>query len=115
MINKWTEAGGEHQVPFMLAARRVFEEESILCPKCGAAALRYYFHAFDSRKERGTLWVWCPHCFTRCQLSRVSPANVRQNDPFAALTLDAFAELETDSQERFSDRLNRLWEEGALK
>lgn len=115
MANKWIEAGGEYQVPFMIAARTVFVEESVRCPKCDGASLRYYFHVFDKKNGRGTAWVWCPNCFTKCHLPRISPSNVKQTDPFANLTLDDFAELELDSKERFLDRLNRLWEEGKLK
>jgi hypothetical protein len=112
--SKWVEAGGEFQIPFMLAARKVTAGDPVPCPRCRASALRYYFHVMNRQQGTGTLWEWCPSCFTKCHLPRVSPAVVGQVDPFAALTIDQFSELELDPRERFMDRLNRLWDEGKL-
>jgi hypothetical protein len=115
--SKWIEAGGEAQIPFLRAARKVLTGESVQCPKCHAAALRYYFHVLDRQRLSGTIWAWCSHCFTKCHLPRVpAPTGGRsQIDPFEKLTLDEFAELELDPKERFLDRLNRLWDEGTLR
>lgn len=115
MQPKWVEASDEHQIPFMLAARQVFQGKSILCPKCSKETLRYYFHIFNQKRETGTIWAWCPNCFTQCHLPRVSPQNVIQIDPFADFTIEQFAELELDSREPFLNRLNRLWEEGKFE
>lgn len=115
MTKKWIEAGGEYQLPCMNAAGRVLKGEQVQCPKCHAANLRYYFHAFDKSRGRGTIWVWCPNCHLTCHLPRVSPMGLRQDDPFAALDLDQFAELELNPRETLLDRLNRMWDEGALR
>ncbi len=115
MANKWIEAGGEYQIPFMIAAQKVFKGEPVQCPKCSGASLRYYFHILDQQHGRGAIWAWCPNCFTKCHLPRVSPKNIMQIDPFASHTLDQFAELEIDPKEPFLDRLNRIWEEGKLE
>jgi len=112
--SKWVEAGGEFQIPFMLAARRVLQGEPIRCPKCGKANLRFYFHAMKPALGQGTLWVWCPACQTKTHLPRITPKNVPQTDPFGHLSLEEFAELELDKRESFQDRLNRLWDEGVL-
>ena len=114
MMNKWIEAGGDYQIPFMLAAQKVLKGEPVRCPKCDGASLRFYSHIFDQQRKRGTIWVWCPSCFTKCHLPRVSLPNTVLADPFADLNLDQFAELEIDSKEPFSDRLNRMWKEGKL-
>jgi hypothetical protein len=114
MKSKWTEASDEHQIPFMLAARKVFNGEPVRCPKCDFVAIRYYFHIMNQQQRRGTIWAWCPKCFIKCHLPRVSPRNVAQVDPFANLTLQQFAELEVDPTEPFMERMNRLWEEGKL-
>lgn len=114
MANKWVEAGGEYQVPFILAARLVFQGEPVQCPKCDGASIRYYFHILNPVRGHGTIWAWCPNCFTKCHLPRVSPLNVTQTDPFADFTDDQFIELELDTKEPFQDRLNRLWDEGEL-
>jgi hypothetical protein len=115
MVYKWTEASDEYQIPFMLAAQQVLKGEPVRCPKCDVASLRYYFHILDQQRRRGTVWVWCPNCFTKCHLPRISPLNVTQVDPFESITLEQFAELEVDSQEPFLDLLNRIWEQGELK
>ncbi len=114
MQTQWMEASDEYQVPFMLAARQVFQGTPILCPKCNKSTLRYYFHIFNQQRFQGTLWVWCPSCFTQCHLPRVSPQNVTQVDPFADLTLDQFAELELDPKNPLINRLNQFWEEGKI-
>ncbi|NJO18089.1 MAG: hypothetical protein HC877_20870 [Thioploca sp.] len=114
MQPRWMEASDENQIPFMLAAKQVFQGKPVPCPKCNEATLRYYFHIFDRQRGRGTIWAWCPNCFTQCHLPRVSPQNVFQVDPFDHLTLDQFAELELDPKEPLVNRLNRLWEEGRL-
>ena len=111
---KWVEAGGEFQVPFMLAARRVLQGKPIRCPKCGHADLRFYFHAMKPALGQGTLWVWCPACRTKCHLPRVTPGEVPQVDPFGGLSLEEFAEIEVRGPGSFQDRLNRLWNEGVL-
>jgi len=112
--SKWIEAGGEYQIPFMLAARRVLQGKPIHCPKCGKADLRFYFHAMKPELGQGTLWVWCPNCRTKCHLPRITPGEVPQTDPFGGLSLEKFAELELDPRESFQDRLDRLWDEGPL-
>lgn len=115
MQSKWMEASGENQIPFMLAARQVFQGKPVLCPKCNVATLRYYFHIFNQQRGQGTVWAWCPECFIQCHLPRVSPQNVTQVDPFVSLTLDQFAELELDSENPLINRLNQLWEEGKIQ
>jgi hypothetical protein len=115
MGRRWVEAGGEWQVPFMIAAGRVLKGEQVRCPKCGAATLRHYFHAFDKRESRGTLWVWCPACHTSCHLPRVVPTGPPQADPFADLDLEEFAALELAPDEGILDRVDRMWEEGTLR
>jgi len=110
---RWVEAGGEYQVPFMLAARRVLQGQPIRCPRCGKADLRFYFHALNPALGQGTLWVWCPACRTKCHLPRVTPSQP-QTDPFGNYPPERFERLEFDTRESFLDRLNRLWDEGAL-
>ncbi|HEY8202658.1 MAG TPA: hypothetical protein VII47_15060 [Actinomycetota bacterium] len=114
MGRRWVEAGGEIQIPCMVAAGKVLRGEQVMCPRCGAATLRYYFHAFDPREGRGTLWVWCPACGTTCHLPRVVPNGLTSTDPFADLDLEAFAELELSPDEGLLDRLDRMWDEGVL-
>jgi hypothetical protein len=116
VTRKWIEAGGAYQLPCMKAAGRVLKgEQVVLCPKCRDANLRYYFHAFDKSRGEGTIWVWCPSCHLTCRLRRVSPMGPRQQDPFAVLDLDQFANLELTPGEPLLDRLDRLWDEGILR
>jgi hypothetical protein len=114
MERKWVEAGGDLQVPCMVAAGKVLRGEEVRCPSCDRAVLRSYFHAFDRNEGRGTLWVWCPSCGLHCHLPRVVPAGLSRTDPFADLDLEAFAELEVDPGLPFLDRLDGLWDEGSL-
>ena len=114
MGRRWIEAGGDLQVPCMIAAGKVLRGEEIRCPNCGGATLRSYFHAFDRTEGRGTLWVWCPACGLHCHLPRVVPTWPARTDPFAGLDLEAFARLEMASDPPFLDRLDRLWDEGTL-
>lgn len=112
--DRWTEAGGALQRPFIIAAGKLLRGERPPCPACGAAALRHYFHAFDPRSGRGTFWAWCGQCGLHAHLPRVDAPAQRQPDPYAALDLDAFAALETDPATDFMDRLDALWRAGAL-
>jgi len=115
MTIRWTEAGGTHQFAFMGAASRSLRgERNIRCPKCGEDDLRAYFHAFDAKRLRGTVWVWCAGCHTTCHLPRVTPQADLGADPFYELSLQQFAAVEADSNEAFMDRLERLWREGRL-
>lgn len=116
MRTTWTEAGGEHQFPYIGAASRALQgERDILCPKCHIGILRCYFHVFNHKQMTGTIWVWCHHCHTTAHLPRVKPASgYLFPDPFQALSLEQFAELKQDTTERFFDRLERLWESGQL-
>jgi hypothetical protein len=111
---RWTEAGGALQVPFMLAAGRLLKGEQPACPKCGAAQLRHYFHAFDRGSGRGSFWVWCGTCGSHTHLPRVASPHPPQPDPYAALDIDAFAGLEMQASPSFLDRLDGLWQDGAL-
>lgn len=112
-MKKWSEAGGPHQFPFMGAASRLLKgEHAIACPKCQEAELRAYFHLFKPTARTGTIWVWCPRCRTTTHLSRVTPQADLGPDPFAALTLEQFGELE--EAEPWLDRLDRLWNDGTL-
>jgi hypothetical protein len=114
-MRRWTEAAGPHQFPFMGAASRSLKgERALLCPKCAAAELRFYYHEFKPDKRTGTIWVWCPACATTCHLPRVTPKVDLGPDPFAALSLEQFAALEADPSERFLDRLDRLWSHGKI-
>lgn len=83
-----------------------------MCPKCGGK-LRCYFHAFQLEKQQGTIWLWCGACLTFTHLPRIQAVRTPV-DPFAGLSLDQFAELETSSDEPFLDRLERMWIEGVL-
>lgn len=106
---RWIEAGGPHQFTFMGAASRTLRgERGIDCPKCGAATLRSYFHVFNPAKRTGTVWVWCAACRTTAHLPRVTPTVDLGPDPFARLSLEQFAALESDPDEAFLDRLDRL-------
>lgn len=109
----WTHAGGEHQLPFMAAASKALRGELGACPRCSQGPLRRYFHKFDGDRPQGTLWVWCGSCRTYAHVPRVEPREVPV-DPFAHLSLHAFADLERSPAEPFLDRLERLWNEGAL-
>jgi len=112
---RWIEAGGDIQIPFMMAARKVLGGEPVPCPRPHTPTnLRFYYHLMNPSRGTGTVWAWCPTCFTTCHLPRVAPAKVTQTDPFARLSLEQFAALEVDPRERFLDRLNRLWDEGKL-
>src|SRR5262245_5640521 len=99
----------------MIAAGRVLKGEPAECPRWKAATLRYYFHMIDRSRGTGTIWVWCPNCNMTCHLPRVSPAALRQEDPFAELGLDEFAALETDPREGLLDMLDRMWNQGTLR
>jgi hypothetical protein len=115
MARRWIEAGGVFQFLFMGAASRSLRgERGIVCPKCEQTTLRAYFHAFDRENQMGTIWVWCPECRTTAHLSRVTPKVALGPDPFAELSRDEFARLETDSSKHLLDRLERLWTQGQL-
>ncbi|TMQ08803.1 MAG: hypothetical protein E6J90_10315 [Deltaproteobacteria bacterium] len=112
---RWIEAGGPYQFPFMGAASRTLRgERDIDCPKCGAARLRAYFHVFNPTKRTGTIWVWCRACRTTSHLPRVTLAADLGPDPFAQLTLEQFAALESDPAEPLLDRLDRLVDDGTI-
>ena len=96
------------------ASRSLRGERDIVCPKCGAAKLRSYFHMFNAAKRTGTIWVWCPACRTTAHLPRVTPTADLGPDPFADLSLDQFAALETNRNETLLDRLDRLWRDGKV-
>jgi len=101
---------------FMGAASRTLRGERDLdCPKCGAAKLRSYFHMFNATKRTGTIWVWCPACHTTGHLPRVTPAVDLGTDPFARLSLEQFAALESDPDEPLLDQLDRLVGDGTIK
>lgn len=110
------EAGGSVQVSFLAAGNRLLKNSSPSdCPGCGGGRLRYYFHEFNRPRSQGTLWLWCPDCGSTCHLPRVTPSVSMPPDPLAALGLEEFARLETESDEPFQDRLDRLWREGKLQ
>jgi hypothetical protein len=110
----WIEAGGEFQIPFMLAAGKLLKGADVACPKCAAPHLRHYFHAFDRIAGHGSFWVWCDACRTHTHLPRVQAPALHPTDPYAELSLEDFAALEMDASIGFLDRLNGLWESGAL-
>jgi hypothetical protein len=112
MARTWIHAGGEYQIPFMAAASRALREALPACPRC-AAALRAYFHVINRRQATGTIWVWCDSCGTHVHLPRVKPVRSFV-DPFAALPDDGFIALETNREETFLDRLERMWNDGTL-
>lgn len=112
-MTRWTEAGGPHQFPFMGAASRTLAgERAIACPRCAEGTLRGYLHAFKPETRSGTLWVWCPRCRTTTHLPRVTPKVEVGPDPFADLSREQFEALERG--EPLLDRLERLWDRGAL-
>jgi hypothetical protein len=84
------------------------------CPRDDGGRLRFYFHAFDRAQGEGTLWVWCPVCGLTVHLPRVRPAGSELRDPFGDLSLEEFAELELDEERPLLDRLDALWETGAI-
>jgi hypothetical protein len=112
---RWTQAGGPHQFAFMGAASRTLRgDRDIECPKCARATLRWYYHVFNLAKRTGTMWVWCPACYTTGHLPRVTPTVDPGPDPFSALSLAQFAALEADPTEPLLDRLDRLATQGVL-
>ena len=117
MKQKWVQAGGEYQLPFIGAATCPLEGDfETPCPRCHEASLRFYFHVFNPTKATGTLWVWCPVCKTVCHLPRVNPAPETGvwTDPYKNLPNEEFGQLESDENEGFFDRLERLWAERAI-
>jgi hypothetical protein len=103
--SRWIEAGGEHQLPFLTAAGAIQKSGlAQLCPAC-AVPLRHYHHVFQPARGTGTLWVWCRSCRRTTHLPRVAWPH-GGTDPFADLSLDAFARLELKSD--FLDRLDAL-------
>ena len=113
MTIKWVSTHGEHQLPYLGAANRALHGDLRPCPRCHAN-LRAYFHVFQPETGKGTLWAWCGACGMYATLSRVKPTVVF-GDPFADVPRGEFAALETSSEEPFLDRLERLWNDGALR
>jgi hypothetical protein len=113
MRSRWIHAGGTLQLPFMTAAARALRGQLAPCPKC-SAELRAYFHVFNVKEKKGTIWLWCGACHLHTHLPRTRP-QVAFQDPFAELSLDEFAALELDSGQPLLDRLEALWTTGQLK
>jgi hypothetical protein len=102
---RWLEAGGEHQVPFLVAAGAIQKTgKHQPCPAC-KALLRFYHHVFQPTRGTGTLWVWCRSCHRTTHLPRVTWEHAKA-DPFEHLSLDEFAQLEMKSN--FLDRIDAL-------
>jgi hypothetical protein len=115
MSAPWIEAGGSDQLALMGAASRAVEGElDIACPRHEGERLRFYFHRLNELSGTGTMWVWCHTSRIASHIPRVKPTHSRLRDPFADLTIEQFAALELDPETRFLDRLDRLWEEGAI-
>lgn len=112
MSTNWVPAYGEHQLPFMGVANRALLGELCPCPKC-SSGLRAYFHVFQPQTGKGSLWVWCGTCGMYTTLPRVQPT-VGFPDPFSDVPRGEFGALETNSEDRFFDRLERMWRDGIL-
>jgi hypothetical protein len=113
MSMEWVSAYGVHELAFVGAANRALRGVFGPCPRCNGA-LRSYFHVFQSQTGKGTLWLWCSTCGMHTTLTRVKPA-LRFPDPFAGLARREFGVLEADGEERFFDRLERMWSDGILR
>jgi len=112
--NRWKESYGELRLPFFGAAGKIVDGDfHVTCPNCRKSTLRFYYHKFNTQKDTGTLWAWCPHCRVTTHLPRVSPKGWDFPDPFRDLSPDAFAELE-DSDEPLVSKLDRLWVRGQI-
>ena len=112
MTTKWVPAHGEHQLAFLGAASRALHGDSRPCPKC-SVSLRAYFHVINVEKRTGSLWAWCSTCGMFATLPRVKPT-VCLPDPFSDLSREEFIALELSTEELFFDRLERMWNDGAL-
>jgi hypothetical protein len=111
----WTEVSGPDQIALMGAASRAVQGDlSAKCPHGDDQELRFYFHRMNDRTGTGTMWVWCPVSRIAGHIPRVRPVLDRLRDPFGDLALEEFAALEVARDVPFLDRLDRLWEEGAI-
>ncbi len=115
MTQRWVEAGGEYQIPFINAGERILKGEQVACPKCSNELLRYYFHIMNVNRGSGTLWIWCANCHTGTHLPRVQPNGLKYQDPFSELDLEEFSKLELDQQNSLLDRVDRLWSQNLLQ
>jgi hypothetical protein len=96
------------------ASRALAGEYDAPCPRGDGGRLRFYFHRFNAEAGTGTMWAWCPTCGTTTHLPRVQPTELSLRDPFAGLSLQEFAAIELDPDDGLLDRLDRLWDEGAI-
>lgn len=102
------------QLLFLGAASRIAQTgNSVGCPACAAGPLRFYHHVLSKERGTGTLWVWCPTCGRTTHLPRIRWRH-EVRDPLAAMSEDAFIQLEKDMSELWLDRLDRLWEAGDI-
>ncbi len=109
MQRKWVIAIGEYQLPFVRAINHVLNGDWWqVCPKCGQHTLRFYYHAWDQRAERGTMWAWCPACRMWGHVLCAPPRGGSLRDPYAGTSLDEFGQLEWDKQLSFIDHLDQL-------
>jgi hypothetical protein len=112
---EWRESYGELRLPFFSAAGQIVDGNfQVDCPNCHQAALRFYYHVFNKAKDTGTLWAWCPNCRMTTHLPRVQPEGWCFPDPFAALSLDEFAEFDASSGGPLVERLDKLWAQGKI-
>lgn len=112
MTTPWVRLEASYQSPFEQAAQRALRGDFRPCPRCHGE-LRAYFHAFQPRLGRGTLWVWCGACGLHTRLLRVTPA-LAFPDPLANVSRTEFSAFEGGRDDPYLDRLERMWNDGTL-
>ncbi len=101
----------DSHLKLMGAASKILDNgEPGPCPLCNGDSVRFYCHRFDKEAMRGTIWVWCPTCRNWGHISRVRFERTF-SDPFEKLSLKEFEAMEMAN---WLDRLNQIWDDGAI-
>jgi hypothetical protein len=111
----WRDAFGDMKLPFLKGAGDIVDGKfDVPCPCCRTHTLRFYYHEFNHEKGTGTLWAWCPQCRLTMHIPRVSPKSRSFPDPYRALAMDEFAEMEGKDNRPFVAHLDDLWRKGVI-
>ena len=111
----WRDAYGQLKLPFLKATGQILDGDfHVACPNCVTHTLRFYYHVFNHAKSTGTIWSWCPQCRLTAHLPRVDSEKWQFPDPYQNVSLDAFADMETASDQPFLSRLDALWDQGKI-
>ncbi|MFD3504374.1 hypothetical protein [Streptomyces sp. NPDC058678] len=84
------------------------------CPACGEVAIRSYLRTARHASGPSVMsYTWCAACRRTAGSTGPLPPGLTISDPWRALDPQAWEEFDKNLS-KFFDRLDRLWESGAL-